>query len=73
MNTKVYNMKNKDLKRITREAVYKFLTTDMTNAVIMYFIAIADNEELDPDVTDIEIRNTINEFVTDIKEHFNIY
>lgn len=66
-------MKNKDLKRITKEAVCKFLINDMTNVVFSYFVTLAHDEGIDPDAKTSEIEKTIKEFITDIKEHFDIY
>jgi len=67
-------MKNKDLKRIAKEAVCKFLDDDMNYIIFLHeFKKIVKNEEIDPNTTDASIEDAIEEFVSDIKEHFNIY
>jgi len=67
-------MKNKDLKRIVKEAICEFLGDDMNYGIFLYeFKKIAKNEEIDPIATDASIEDAIEEFVMDIKEHFNIY
>jgi len=66
-------MKNKDLKRMTKEAVCMFLKEDMGDRALHYFNTIAKDEGIDQDATNAAIEDAIAEFVSDIKEHFDIW